>query len=422
MDRPLRGVERQWWVQSLRASTNISLVTGIDAPVDRARFTEAAAWIQRRYPVLAARLEVQDGNPHLVGGITTPIPVAWRERASDTAWRAVAERSVCTGFDPAGPLLRFDVLASAETTEIILAIPHLIGDGISMAQIMTEMLLFLDGRAGEPVAVEDRGAIDQRAPAKYRAGWWRFARHVLHELSESPRDPARDARLLERYRPRTRIEWIPIVFEPEETERLRRVSREKGTTVQGAITAAMAIAVGERAAAGGRPKIGVHSPINLRKLLEPPVVEEIGNYASGTTTWLPCGGELWDVAQRVRADIEGALASGVPFANERLARGSKRTAPRTKPSWLARRLWPDLGVTNLGVVKAPDTALGKRIREMHVLTALPVMEMLVCCTVTVNGRLFCDFHYSPDDIERAEVLALVDASTARLRAAIRGAS
>ena len=120
----------------------------------------------------------------------------------------------------------------------------------------------------------------------------------------------------------------------------------------------------------------------------------------------------------MKADIDQAVARGVPFANERLAKGAKRSTPRTSPRWIALRLWPDLGVTNLGSVAPPDTPLGACVREMHVLVALPVMETLVCATVTVRGRLICDFHFCPDDVPRAEALQMAESAQRHLRAAI----
>src|SRR5580704_4733660 len=98
MNRPLGGGERQWWLQSQRAACNVVLVTCIDAPVDRERFARAMSWLQRRYPLLAASLELRDGEPYLATGHAPPIPVTWKERSGPHDWRAFATEEVTRGF------------------------------------------------------------------------------------------------------------------------------------------------------------------------------------------------------------------------------------------------------------------------------------------------------------------------------------
>jgi hypothetical protein len=419
LNRALGGGERQWWVQSQRVPCNIALATCIDAPVDRAAFERAVVWLQRRYPLLAASLEITAGEPRFVTGHAPPISLTWVERKSADDWRAPTAKDLATAFPQEGPFVRFTVFAGNDATDVVLCVSHMLVDGLSMAQIFADVVRFLHDPLIGDDPVPDHGTLDERAPQTYRKRWFPFVRHILSQVFGAPNDPARNARLAAGYHGRLNVDWITTVLAPEDTERLRAKSRAEGTTVQGALTAAWALAVGEREKARyGRKRIAVHSPINLRKLLEPPVVSEIGNYAAGTTTWLRCDAPLWDLARAVKGDIDQALARGVPFANERLAKGAKRSTPRTSPRWIALRLWPDLGVTNLGSVTPPDTPLGAKVREMHVLVALPVMETLVCATVTIRRRLICDFHYCPDDVSREEALRMVESAKRHLKAAI----
>ena len=400
----------------MRAPCNIALTTCFDVPIDRARFERAAKWLQVRYGMLSARVDVAGDEVRFVPN-DAPIPVEWRERRTREDWRAIGARELGTGF-PSAPYIRLTVIADAHGADLIVCISHMIGDGLSMAQITTDLIRCLEDpdRPSEPVP--DRGTLDERAPRAVRGKWFHFARHLIEQIAGAPHDPVRNARLASGYHGRSNVDWITIELSAEETTRLRTVSRERGTTVQGALTAAMSLAVGERAARMGRKRIAVHSPINLRKIVEPPAPDEIGNFAAGTTTWVPCQGDLWEIARAVKADIEQAIARGAPFANERLAKGSKTNKPRTKPRWIALRLWPDLGVTNLGPFAAPDTPLGRSIREMHILLALPVMESLACGTVTVHGKLFCDFHFCPDDVPREEMAPLVESARRHLRSAL----
>jgi hypothetical protein len=418
MNRALGGGERQWWLQSKRVACNIGLVTCIEAPVDRGTFERALPWLQRRYPLLAASLAITSEGPRFVSGHAPPIALTWKERTGPDDWRPVGSAQMAEGFPDTGPFVRFVALAGADATDVLLTVSHMAMDGLSMAQLMADVLRFLDDPARPAEPVVDQGQLDERAPKTYRKKWLPFARHLFAQVASAPHDPARNARLAAKYHGREKVDWITLALPPEDTERLRLASRAEGTTVQGALTAAMAMALGEREARRGRKKISVHSPINLRKLLEPPVVDEIGNFAAGTTVWVPCNGALWDIARTVKSDIDQAIARGAPFANERLAKGAKRMTPRTSPRWLALRLWPDLGVTNLGQVTPPETLLGAKVREMHVIVTLPVMETLVCATVTVRGRLICDFLYCPDDISREEMLPMVEAARGHLRTAM----
>jgi hypothetical protein len=397
----------------MRAPCNVGLVARIDAPVDRERFAGAMTWLPRRYPLLTATIEVSGGEPRFVEREGGKIAFDWRPRASADAWRGVGAKELGTGFGD-GPLMRFTVLAGEQATDILMSISHILCDGLSMAQVMSDLLRVIDDPSLPAVPVVDRGTIDDRTPAAIRERWLPFARHVLEQVTQAPHDSARNARLAAGYRGRTNFDWVTLTLEPEQTERLRKVSRDHGTTVQGALTAALSLAVGERAERQGRKKIAVHSPINLRKHMDPQVVDEIGNFAAGTTTWVPCRQDFWETARHIKGDIERALARGAPFANERLGRGAKRATPRTKPRWLALRLWPDFGVTNLGLFAAPETDLGRALREMHVIVALPVMETFVCGTVTVHGRLFCDVMFCPDDVPRSEIDALAASARAHL--------
>lgn len=401
----------------MRAPCNVGLVARLDAAIDRERFASAMEWLPRRYPLLTATIAVAAGEPRFVVHEGGALAFEWRARESADAWRTVGAKELGTGFGD-GPLMRFKVLAGENATDILMSISHILCDGLSMAQVMSDVLRLLDDPNLPAVPVVDRGTIDDRTPAAIRGRWLPFARHVLEQVVQAPHDPARNVRLAAGYHGRTNFDWVTLTLEPDQTERLRKVSRDHGTTVQGALTAALALAVGERAARHGRKKIAVHSPINLRKHMDPPVEGEIGNFAAGTTTWVPCRQDFWETARHIKADIERALTRGAPFANERLGRGAKRAAPRTKPRWLALRLWPDFGVTNLGLFAAPESALGRAVREMHVIVALPVMETFVCGTVTVHGRLFCDVMFCPDDVTRSEIEALAEAARGHLASVI----
>src|SRR6202042_1885436 len=101
-NRALAGGERQWWLQSQRAACNIGLATCIEAPVDRGRFGEAMAWLQRRYPLLAAGLEITAEGPRFVGA-GPAIAVTWEERGSAADWRRLGLAQMAIKFPDEGP-------------------------------------------------------------------------------------------------------------------------------------------------------------------------------------------------------------------------------------------------------------------------------------------------------------------------------
>ncbi|MFP2926915.1 phthiocerol/phthiodiolone dimycocerosyl transferase family protein [Pyxidicoccus sp. 3LG] len=433
MRRPLSNTERAIWEFNRDHPMGASVALRITGPLDARVLEQALALVQERHPML--RVRVGDaGPPAYTGAGVGPIPLRVEPRRDASQWLEALEAEVNQRWlMHEGPLARVRLLSGGDTHDLIIGFQHMIADGMSAFVFGKHLLEFAAALvAGSPVKREqapERPAIEELLPPRTRgaAGWMRAAGlagewgvHSLRGLFDMPMEVVAPPG-----QRRTRV--LRHVLAPEETALLVQRSRERGTSVHGALCAAMlqTLVAAFRDAPETREArtIACISPVNLRRMLHPAIGDEIGLYMTpfGTAHRLSEVGDFWAVARAVRRGLREAMESGavlgpllverrlppVPFLQKRMLQLTEQLVPRP------------LTVTNVGVLE-PVEAGPFRIEDIA--TVAPMGSVVGCgvalAAFTYAGAARLHFTYSEPLVSRVRAESLLHDALRRLRAAL----
>jgi hypothetical protein len=133
----------------------VTMVVRIRGNVTGSMVTDAVSKVRQRHPNLRARIvEDANGNPWLTSEGAKEIPVETVPRESDDDWIRVVQESSQIPFQfDVRPAIRFILVQSAATSELIVLCHHILCDGLSLAYLARDLMVHLGdpARAVEPL-------------------------------------------------------------------------------------------------------------------------------------------------------------------------------------------------------------------------------------------------------------------------------
>lgn len=383
MDRLLGPEEFKFWLFDRRAPFNVVASAQIAGRLDVGALQIAASSVAARHPALRARVVLQ-GRPRLVSVEVAPPRVRLIPREDDDHWRRECEGEFALPVPlETGPPWRLSLLDGPDSSDLILTISHVIADGTSILLVVRDLLMALGGEplahlpelpAGEAlIAPEAFGSLES---ARLVAGWWSRA----------------TARRLEQLDYEALVENLPAVgatrlrsheLTVRETGALIERCRAEGTTVQGALGAAMLLSLTSTSSR----ELSLLHIVNLRSRLAPPVGEDVGVYISHVSSRHVVHGEtpFWELARDVRHQLVASLDTSVPFEN--VAR-TLRVLAREGP--VDDELCATAAISNPGRIAVEPRYGSLRVDAVRMggaaLVDAPVVE-----TVTFADRIGCLF-------------------------------
>lgn len=432
--RALGGMERGLYELDLGAPINFTTAARIGGPLTAELVRAALPAVQARHAPLRWRIERgPGGRPWFVSGGAPEL--ALRE-ARGESHVAELEQEINTPFDAAqGPLGRFVLVDCGEGGLWLLAtLHHAIGDGMSGAYLMRDLVqacaLAAEGRGVALPAIAEAGSLDERLPARTAGvgGWLNHLRFLGREgwlrlrhgrpFKVRPEVPAfahsRRARVLLR------------VLDAAATERLSARSRAEGTTVHGALSAAMILEVlGE--SGGGAGHVSFGSPANVRAQLSPPVGEQLGFYVSMVAfrAAVRASTPFWQLARAVRRQAEADLARGAQLSILRLMPplasllGMGTLPPRGLVESWEERVPTTSGLTNLGRLAIETHAGPFGIETCHFVACPSALGDFLATATSLHGHLDWNFIWADPVLSEPRATALADGAVARVQEAIR---
>ena len=436
MDRKLTRSERAMFCVDRISSLNFTTIARVSGPLTEAALQAGLTAAAARHPFLTTRIALDPNNdPWFRSG---GLPPSLRRAAGDD-WVLESEREINEPMDSTqGPLMRCVYLSHSPVDHsVLLTLHHCIGDGMSGVFLLRDVLqaagAHLLGKDPVLPALAKSPSMDDRFPAAGRglAGWWAILKLVLRELWLAIRIGQSDRVRLDRqaraYERRSR--FTQEVLDPATSARLAECARAEGTTVHGALSAALILAtVADHVPhPNGKPsRVGFGSPVNVRKVLDPPIGENLGFYIS-MALW---GGlvnpahSFWDLARAIRQAAVKDQAEGLTWAGLRVMNGlldllgGLRVAPRK----LAER-WEDsvpatTGLTNLGRLEI-ETRFGPlELQACHFVTCPSSLGSWMATATSLHGRLFWNFQWTDPSLTDAHAKALAASAVGLLRSAI----
>ena len=404
--RLLGSLEHMFWLLDQHRSVHFAVTAEIAGKASPDDWREALDRVQERHPILSVSIE---GSPPSVPRFrqedAAPIPLRIVEGDPKTRWVSEVGEELATPFDPnRAPLVRAVLIEGSRDTAFILAAHHSIADGLSLAYAIRDTLSALSGEPLEPLPL---------APAQEEMLGVVAGPAALADAHERPdRGPAGRPST---YRPSDHAR--PLVkglrLAPALTTSLTDRARQEGTTVHGALCAAVAIA-GPRVSTDWRDgMLRIMSPISLRLLLD--VGESCGLFVSATTGAFDARAiGFWELARQAKAataagQTRGSVAALLSTVGGVVGKGAEIA---TVADFAANALAHEAMLTNLGVLSFSGRFGALKLESLWGPAVLGGPERARTIGVaTVNGSI-CLTHTShtpPQGLLEAMRSVLVDA-------------
>ena len=295
--RPLSALEHMFWLIDQNRPCHFAVTALIAGKASPGDWRKALDHVQKRHPLLSVCIDGSPGSiPQFRQQAVAPIPLRVLAGDPTRQWESEVCEELATPFNPAeAPLIRAVLIEGSRDTGFILIAHHSIADGLSIAYAIRDTLSALSGEVLEPLDL---------APALEEIVGAGEARTSLRD-ADGPQDgaplgkPSRYCALHAR----------PVVkglrLTPALTTSLRDRARQEGTTVHGALCAALAIAGRQASSEWCDGALRILSPINIRSLVD--AGESCGLFMSGAIGTLDGEtGDFWDVARKAKAAVAAA--------------------------------------------------------------------------------------------------------------------
>jgi hypothetical protein len=351
--RELGSLETLLWLADQRSPKHFILAAEIAATPSDTDWRSAINAAQRRHPLCQVFIRTDDGQlPHFSYRSGAEVPLTIISDPEHALLARQTEEELATSFSKMDAILiRATVLKHPRTATLLVTTHHAIGDGLSVAFWIRDVVRALAGEPLDPcplpAAQEDDFVPGPAMPS---------------DTAPPYREP-RLGTLDRRTKSALRVDLRRL---PEELGRsLREQTKAHGTTVHGAITAAIVTAGAELTPGLADRPVNLMSPVNARELLGRTDAFGIG-FATAIGDVGPVASEpFWSIARQANA-INAPLRSSEGFAGFLGALGGfVSTRPTVLDAIeLERRLFPiDFMISNLGVLPFPD-----RIGEINILS------------------------------------------------------
>lgn len=291
--RKLGATEHLFWLIDRNRPIHFSLVAQIDWIFTHDAWRAALHMLQQRHPLLSARIAVDAGSSpvfHHDSDARIPLQIIDDARLS---WQEEVAREMTTAVNWwDAPLVRATVLQGASESTLILCAHHAVLDGMGGAYLIEALLRTLS---------ENSFDLMQLAPSLVPSFETLLSTQMQAAALPGAMVPAPVPR---EFRPMSgaRAEVAALALDAPLTQALVERARKEGTTVHGAVAAAVHEA-GRRLSPAWRSRpIRTVTPIDVRKAIDG-VGKACGVYITQTITIddRKLGAPFWLAAREVKA-------------------------------------------------------------------------------------------------------------------------
>jgi hypothetical protein len=440
--RALGPLERWYWICDQVSPLNVVSRVELRGPLPDDALRAGLDALQERHPLLRVviRTDAVGADPWYVPRAGRTIPLR-RTPAPDGGWaRMLDDGELNEPVDwRTGPLARAVVLsdgpAGDERHDLVLVLPHYLADGTTALTLVRQWVELAAAHvAGEPpdaTRAPVRPGPEALLPAAHRgvSGVRRmvsqFARFNGVAALRRPRrfEAGTAVPFAER-----RTGLLHRELTGAEVDELGAACRREGTTVHGALAAAIVSAVAQDAVGSAPGRFTIGSPIDYRDQLEPPVGgTEMGTYVTSVATIVDRDPDapLWDMARTVSDDLRRSRRRGDPLAAINTLR---LLAPKTLADsdrflrFMDAKGPMTLCLSNLGRVDVPGAVGPWRLGGAQFIASLSVNGLFVATVTTGHDGLACNFTYLKDAVPDERAARIADGSLAAVRSLLPGAA
>jgi hypothetical protein len=253
--RALGAMERLFWLMDQNHPAHLTVTAEVKGTTRVQNWRDALDAVQRRHPVLSTSINRnEEGQPALYEVDAAPIPLRVIDGSVQGRWELELDREVAVPFTPEqAPLIRSVLIHKPQSAVLIMIAHHAIADGMALVFLIRDLLQVLSGGQIEALPFSSTAEeLLSKLPKEEEI--------VQASQAGSPQaEPAlyqEDNGLVPRLAARKLDENLTAALE----ERARR----EGTTVQGALCAALVLAGRKTSSTWRKKSVRVMSPINVR--------------------------------------------------------------------------------------------------------------------------------------------------------------
>ncbi|AUX38585.1 MULTISPECIES: condensation domain-containing protein [Sorangium] len=416
MERWLGTEERIFTKLRIAQALNVVTVAAVIGHVSTESMRVALEQVQRRHPVLGARL-VEAPRPRMLFDDVPKMHLEVVDGGDNLdRWKACFDSELNRPFDAArGPLARAALVRREKSFELIFTHDHGLGDAMSGCIAVRDLLRALSGQPLPPLpcrpsfdemigplnrgqAVVDKVISEVAARARRVSSYLDQFSDRLSAVPAASHDAA--ASCLTRF--------VHQTISAEHTSALVARCRDERVSVHAALCAALACAFVE--VRGAARRLVCTSALDMRGYLEPDVTDDFGLYAMGTTDVLrvEAGGSFWELAREVRRKLLAARTPQRLRSYRALIGVAEHTIELTRQPSVAGlvKLGIDghIAVSNLGRLGMPTRYGDFNLQGLSFGATVLDYDVALMAT-TLAGILHMNFMYipietSPVDAER----------------------
>jgi NRPS condensation-like uncharacterized protein len=308
--RRLSNIERifLWNIQS-----NVSMAARVVGDLSEKGLLRAINAARRMHPLLGAKVIFD--NQHNAWFSTDNVPetiLRTVPKTSDTQWVDEIQREHMAPFElETGPLIRFVLVYSRQVSELIAFSNHGICDGIALANLIRDILIFYAEPAKEIKVIEPPLSADylqrDEDPAPSNSVGKDAIDNFNHQWRQRPHyfSQADSIEVHKAYWEKMQHKIILLQLEPQETSTLVAKCRENGVTIISATTAAFLAAYQEIVGQFPADQNIMGIPYDLRRCLREKVGDAFCYFVGVSSFSIAYDQEktIWENAQEIHKII-----------------------------------------------------------------------------------------------------------------------
>jgi len=406
--RALDPAERYFWLLGHFTSVNAVLVAELSRRVDPDAVVRALGALQRRHPLLRARIEVVDSEPAFVeveGAI--PLTVLTLGEGEPPPIPLLMERTFEAAPSPVARCVYLPV-EGEDRSSLVLVVHHAMMDGSAAMNLLQQLTRLVDaGGDGDELAP---GALPPPLHEHFPAAL-QSPRAVVDVLSQVRAERAgQPAPSAFPFHAREVTDRLPrhakLVLDADAARDLVTRSRAAGVSVTGTVDAALLEATAALFEVQEPRVLFLASPTDLRPRVEPPLPADDVQLAIGMlcTPYLVSEESRDTLAGEIGRQITREVARGESHLFYRFARTG--TFPPTDAGIESFRAWvaetpQNVTLSNLGVVD--DAGDPPWVISLSAVMVPGPNQVAFVCAATYRGRIV--LHVSTDAAKLPAALA-----------------
>lgn len=410
----------------IASSLNVVTISKVKGSISRKTLEHALKIVEQRHPKLQCCIDGPIGKLVFRKRVEGSIPLQIIEAVDNETWQQVVFNELNQSLNSSQCLWRTTLVCHTNhnISHLITTVHHAISDGISTVSLHSEILSYCgdiqDGKAlsshiPELPFLSSLEAMFPDAHKGYRgklSGVSWLLRTALKQLYYRPK--ALSFEKLVPVEERT-CNVIYRQIEPALTTSLIEQCRAENTTIQGALCAAMLLAVANNMKISEVKNLSFtcRSMVDLRRRLSPVIGDEdLGGLASAVATFhtITDSSDFWQLAREVKQAIEQSLNRGEMFNIMTMFKVMFHDLlVEPNQSSLTKKAPLTIEVTNGGKIDIPVNYGPLELEEISFMPSQGIFGgVFFAAVATFRDRMLFNFAFSEPSLSRATVEALID--------------